>query len=96
MAGLSCLKLCSMFLLTDRPSHEFTMGTTDNGAFWVKARIGGAIGGAREISKPRAITFADARALGIEIAGKGLSATSAAMGHAPAIAQRTEKAGFMR
>ena len=68
----------AMRLLDHAAPQEFTMGTADNGGFWVKVRIGGSIGEARESSKPGAITFAVAMALGIDIGGKGLSARESA------------------
>ena len=54
-------------LLEQAAPQEFTMGTADNGDFWVKVRVAGTTGEARAASKPRAITFAIARAIGIEI-----------------------------
>jgi hypothetical protein len=43
------------------------MGAAESGSFWVKVRIADTIGEAREPSKPRAITFAIARAFGIDV-----------------------------
>ena len=43
------------------------MGATEDGGFWAKVRIAGITGEARESSQARAITFAVARALGIEV-----------------------------
>jgi hypothetical protein len=43
------------------------MGAAPNGGFWVKIQIDGAIGQASEPSKARAITFAIASALGIDV-----------------------------
>jgi hypothetical protein len=40
---------------------------TENGDFWVKVRVVDSIGEARETSKPLAITFAIARALGLAV-----------------------------
>lgn len=46
---------------------EYTMGAADNGCFWVKIRVAGRTGEARESSKARAVTFAIARALDLEV-----------------------------
>ena len=61
-------RLEDAFRLLERAApQECLMGVIEGGAFWVKIRIEGAIGEAREPSKARAITFAIARALGIEV-----------------------------
>jgi hypothetical protein len=54
-------------LLESVAPEEFTMGATDRGRFWAKVRIAGANGEAGDPSKPRAITVAIARALGIKV-----------------------------
>jgi len=46
---------------------EYTMGAAPNGGFWVKIRAAGVVGEATESSKARAITFAIARAIGLEV-----------------------------
>jgi hypothetical protein len=54
-------------LLESVAAEEFTMGTADSGGFWAKVRIAGGSGEALDPSKPRAITIAIARALGITV-----------------------------
>jgi hypothetical protein len=54
-------------LLEHAAPSEYSMGAAENGSFWVKVRVAGTTGEAREPSKPRAITFAVARALGIDV-----------------------------
>jgi len=49
-------------LLEQAAPEEYSMGAADNGYFWVRVRVAGTIGEALESSKPRAITFAIARA----------------------------------
>ena len=53
-------------LLEKAAPQDYAMGDDGKG-FWVRVRIGKAIGEARDASKPRAITFAVARAVGIEV-----------------------------
>lgn len=53
--------------------QEYSMGAGENGTFWVKVRVAGATGEALEPSKPRAITFAIARAFGIDVDSTRLS-----------------------
>ncbi len=48
-----------------RPDH-YTMGLDASGRFAVQVRIAGRLGVARDEVKPRAITLAIARALGLE------------------------------
>lgn len=48
-----------------QPEH-YSMGLDASGRFSVEVRIRGKLGVAREESKPRAITLALARALGLE------------------------------
>jgi hypothetical protein len=47
--------------------QEYAMGAAENGGFWARVRIGGVTGEARESSQARAITFAIARAIGLEV-----------------------------
>jgi hypothetical protein len=54
-------------LLEQTAPQEYSMGATENGGFWVKVRVVDSIGEASDTCKPRAITFAVARALGIEV-----------------------------
>ena len=54
--------------LRDRAApQEYSVGAVDGGEFWARVRIGGATGEAREPSEARAVTFAIARALGIDV-----------------------------
>ena len=57
----------AMRLLEQVAPEEFTMGSAENGGFWVRVRVAGITGEAREPSKPQAITDAIARALGIRV-----------------------------
>ena len=58
------------FLLLETASPErYVMGSDRGGEFWVRIEIAGRVGEARHASKPQAITFAIARALGIELEG---------------------------
>ncbi|MGD0132585.1 MAG: hypothetical protein ABSE57_11090 [Bryobacteraceae bacterium] len=52
-------------LLESVAPEEFIMGAAESGGFWVKLRFAGTTVEARDPSKPRAITLAIARALGI-------------------------------
>lgn len=55
------------FRLLERAApQEYSMGEVEGGGFRVRVRISEAIGEASESSKPRALTFAIARALGLE------------------------------
>ena len=53
-------------LLEQAAAQEYTMGAADNGGFWARVSIGGVAGKAQESSQARALTFAIARAIGIE------------------------------
>jgi hypothetical protein len=53
-------------LLKHAAPQEYAVGTTENGSFWAKVRVAGVTGEARESSQARAITFAIARAVGID------------------------------
>jgi hypothetical protein len=53
-------------LLEKAAPEDYAMGDEGNG-FWVRVRIGKTTGEACDKSKPRAITFALARALGLEV-----------------------------
>jgi len=56
------------FRLPDAAAPDgYTMGSAEDGTFWVKVCIAGMIGEAVGASKPRAITFAVARAIGLEV-----------------------------
>jgi hypothetical protein len=48
-----------------QPEH-YSMGLANSGCFCAEVRIGGRLGKARDNSKPRAITLAIARAVGLE------------------------------
>ena len=54
-------------LLEKVAQEEFTMGAAESGGFWAKVRVAGKTGEAGDLSKPRAITVAIARALGITV-----------------------------
>jgi hypothetical protein len=54
-------------LLEHAAPQEFNMGAAEDGGFWVKVRVAGISGEAHEPSKQRAITFAIARALGLDV-----------------------------
>jgi excisionase family DNA binding protein len=54
-------------LLEQVAPEEYTMGDDRNRGFWVRVRAAGVLGEATESSKARAITFAVARALGIDL-----------------------------
>jgi hypothetical protein len=54
-------------LLEQAAPRKYTMGRDEKGAFWVNVQIGAGTGEARDNSKPRAITHAVARAIGIEV-----------------------------
>ena len=56
-------------LLEEAAPQEYSMCGDNKGNFWVQVRIGGGTGAADGASKPRAITCAIARALGIEVEG---------------------------
>jgi hypothetical protein len=62
------VRLEDAFRLLERLApEECTMGATPNGGFWVKIRVAGKTGEASETSKARAVTFAIARAVGIDV-----------------------------
>jgi hypothetical protein len=54
-------------LLSAAAPQEYTVSTTEHGAFWVKVRIAGRTGEACDSCQPRAITLAVARALRLEV-----------------------------
>jgi hypothetical protein len=65
-------RLDHAFRLLDQLAPEkFTMGATEDGCFWAKVRVAGTTGEAHESSKAMAITFAVARALGIDVEANG-------------------------
>lgn len=53
-------------LLQSVAAQEYATGG-DNGLFWARVRVGGNTAEAHEATQARAITFAVARALGIEV-----------------------------
>ncbi len=58
------------FKLLERAApQDYAMGDDGKG-FWVRVRIGKAVGQARDRSKARAITIALAQALGLEVEGR--------------------------
>ena len=61
----------AMRLLAQASPQEYIMGAAENSGFWVKVRVGGKNGEAREVTQARAITFAVARAVGIEVERMG-------------------------
>lgn len=65
-------------LLEQAAPEEYSMGAGENGSFWVKVRVAGTTGEALEPSKPRAIAFAIARALGIPVDSSRVSVIDAA------------------
>ena len=60
--------LVDAFQLLDaaRP-EEYSMGARGAGQFWARVRLHDSVGEAQDRSKPRAITYALARALGIQV-----------------------------
>ena len=54
-------------LLEQAQPEGYTMGADENGGFWARVRIAGVVGEARESSQARALTFAIARAIGVEV-----------------------------
>jgi hypothetical protein len=56
-------------LLQQAASEEYAMGAAENGGFWARVRIASTTGEARESSQARAMTFAIARAVGIDPEG---------------------------
>jgi hypothetical protein len=58
-------------LLESAEPKHFVMGSDKRGEFWVRVEIAGGVGEARDASKPRAIAFAIARALGIDAEANG-------------------------
>ena len=67
-----CGNLADAFQLLDAAKPEtYSIGADETGCFWAKAQIGGVVGEARDRSKPRAITWAVARALGIDVDNVG-------------------------
>jgi hypothetical protein len=58
-------------LLEQSAPDDFEMKPGNRGSFRVQVRLGGKIGMAEDVSKPRAITYAVARALNLDIDGAG-------------------------
>jgi hypothetical protein len=54
-------------LLEQAAPQEYAMGAAENGGFWARVRVAGVSGEARESSQARAISFAIARAIGVEV-----------------------------
>jgi len=54
-------------LLEEAAPQEFSISGDDKGSIHVRVRIGGTAGEARGTSKPLTITYAVARAVGIEV-----------------------------
>jgi hypothetical protein len=54
-------------LLEAAGTQKYTMGREGRGLFWARVQIGHTTGRARDLSKPRAITLAVARALQIHV-----------------------------
>ena len=54
-------------LLEQAAPQSYNMSAADNGAFSVKVLIGGKLGKAQDECKPRAISLAVARSLGLEV-----------------------------
>ena len=66
------VRLEDAFRLLERLTpDEYSMGAAPNGGFWVKVRVAGCVGEADELSKARSLTFAIARALGIDPEANG-------------------------
>ena len=49
-----------------RPT-TYSLGADQTGCFWARVEIGGVVGEARDRSRPRAVTIAVARAVGIDV-----------------------------
>jgi ABA sandwich protein len=58
-------------LLEEAKPERYAMGCEKGGEFWVRVEIAGVVGKARHASKPKAITFAVAWALGIDVEVNG-------------------------
>jgi hypothetical protein len=54
-------------LLEEAAPQKYTMGCEGKGLFWARVQIGRATGRARDLSKPRAITLAVARAPKLQV-----------------------------
>jgi len=54
-------------LLEEAEPRGYTMGRDAQGPFWVRVQIGEETGRAQDLSKPRAITLAVARALKLQV-----------------------------
>jgi hypothetical protein len=54
-------------LLQKVAPEEYVTGAAENGGFWARVRVAGTTGEARESSQARAIAFAVARAIGVEV-----------------------------
>ncbi len=58
-------------LLEKAHPERYAMGAEKTGEFWVRVQIAGGVGGACDASKPKAITLAVARAIGIDVEANG-------------------------
>src|SRR5437016_1605175 len=58
-------------LLEEAKPEHYSMGSAKGGQFWVRVEIAGGVGEARHVSKPKAIVFAIAKALGIDVEANG-------------------------
>lgn len=54
-------------LLQEARPARYMMGAEGDGKFWVRVEIEGTIGEAQHTSKPQAISFAIARAIGLKV-----------------------------
>jgi Phage ABA sandwich domain len=54
-------------LLEEAVPRRYSMGRNGKGSFWVRVQIGQETGHAQDLSKPRAITLAVARALKLPV-----------------------------
>ena len=61
------LRMDDAFRLLERAApQEYSAGAATDGNFWAKVRIAGVAGEAREPSQAQALTFAIARAVGLD------------------------------
>lgn len=54
-------------LLEHLAPQDYTTGASENGGFWARVRVGGVTGEAIEPSQAQAVTYAAARAIGLEV-----------------------------
>ena len=61
------VRLADAFQLLEKAApQEYCMRGDDKGSFWVRVRLGEAVGEANGVCKPRVITCAVARVLGLD------------------------------